>query len=266
LSVATKGNETTTAIKTMLAIVGVVFIAELAVMTLLAAFEQARYSGGHVMLLDALVLSLLVAPPVYWLILVPVRREYEKRLRAESLAEDMGRLAITDSLTRIMNRRGITVALLDSMAQSERYHTPLTVAMADIDHFKRINDTHGHEAGDKVLVEIANALSEELRMPDKVGRYGGEEFLILLPHTTLVQGRKIADRIRATLSRLRIALDGEKVSLTLSFGLVQFRDGEDLEQMLSRVDRALYEAKQTGRNRVVAQKPPAPARSAARSR
>jgi diguanylate cyclase (GGDEF)-like protein len=263
--VATTRNETTTAIKVMLAIVGVIFIAELVVMMMLTALDQARFSA-LIMLLDALVLSLLVAPPVYWLILVPMRREFEKRHKAESLAEDMGKLAITDALTRIMNRRGITVALLDSMAQSERYHTPLTVAMADIDHFKRINDTHGHEAGDKVLVEVATALSEELRMPDKVGRYGGEEFLILLPHTTLAQGRKIADRIRTALSRLKIALNDETISLTLSFGLVQFRDGEDLEQMLSRVDRALYDAKESGRNRVVAQKQPTAPKAVAKSR
>jgi diguanylate cyclase (GGDEF)-like protein len=237
----------------MLAIVAVVFVAELVVMMLLAALDQARFSG-LVMLVDALVLLLLVAPPIYWLILVPVRREHEKRNKAESLAEDMSRLAITDTLTRIMNRRGITVALLDSMAQSERYHTPLTVGMADIDHFKRINDIHGHDAGDKALVDVATALSEELRMPDKVGRYGGEEFLILLPHTTLAQGKKIADRIRVAVSRRKIALDGDKTSLTLSFGLVQFHDGEDLEQLLSRVDRAMYDAKESGRNRVVAQK------------
>jgi diguanylate cyclase (GGDEF)-like protein len=126
--------------------------------------------------------------------------------------------------------------------------------MADIDHFKRINDIHGHDAGDKALVDVATALSEELRMPDKVGRYGGEEFLILLPHTTLAQGKKIADRIRVAVSRRKIALDGDKTSLTLSFGLVQFHDGEDLEQLLSRVDRAMYDAKESGRNRVVAQK------------
>lgn len=237
----------------MLAIVGVVFIAELVVMTLLAVFDQFRFTG-LVMMIDAIVLSLLVAPPVYWLILMPVRREYEKRLKAESLAEDMSRLAITDALTHIMNRRGITVALLDSMAQAERYHTPLTVGMGDIDHFKRINDVHGHDAGDKALIEVATALSEELRMPDKVGRYGGEEFLILLPHTTLTQGKKIAERIRVAVSRRKIALDGDKTSLTLSFGLVQFHDGEDLEQLLTRVDRALYDAKESGRNRVVAQK------------
>lgn len=101
-------------------------------------------------------------------------------------------------------------------------------------------------------------------MPDKVGRYGGEEFLILLPHTTLTQGRKIAERIRVAVSRRRIAVsDKEKTGLTLSFGLVQFRAGEDLEQLLSRSDRALYDAKEGGRNRVVAQR--ATPRAAAKS-
>jgi diguanylate cyclase (GGDEF)-like protein len=248
----------------MFSIVGVVFVAELLVMAVLASMGQGRFTSGQIMLLDAIVLALLVAPPVYLLILLPIRREYEKRHKAESMAEDMSRLAITDSLTRIMNRRGITVALLDSMAQSERYHTPLVVAMADIDHFKRINDQFGHEAGDRALLDIANALSEELRMPDKVGRYGGEEFLILFPHTTLAQGRKIAERIRVAVARRKIAVSkDQKTALTLSFGLVQFRPSEDLEQLLSRTDRALYEAKESGRNRVVAQK--APGRTAARA-
>ena len=154
-----------------------------------------------------------MAPPTYWLVLIPLRREYEKRLAAESAVENLSKLAITDALTRIMNRRGITVALLDAMAQSERYNAPLCVAMADIDHFKPVNDTHGHAAGDRVLTEIAGIFSDTLRMPDKVGRYGGEEFLIILPHTTLAGGRKIAERLRAAVSRWQFGIDGKKLKL-----------------------------------------------------
>ncbi len=247
-------NETAAAARTMAAIVAIVFAAEFVTMGVLALLG---YPTGDIdaMLLDAALLAVIVAPPIYWLVLIPVRREYEKRLAAESRAENLGRLAITDPLTRMMNRRGITVALLDAMAQSERYNAPLCVAMADLDHFKPINDTHGHKVGDQILTELAGILSDALRMPDKVGRYGGEEFLIILPHTTLVGGRKIAERLRAGVHRWEFAADKDtKLKLTVSVGLTQFRKGEDLEQLLARVDKAMYAAKHGGRNLVVARK------------
>lgn len=247
-------NEALAAAKAMLAIVAIALVADSVILAILDQYGYAQLSPG-VILLSALGLSLLIAPPIYYLVLIPLRREYEKRLRAEGLAEDMTRLAITDPLTHIMNRRGITVALLDAMAQAERYDTALTVAMADIDHFKAINDTYGHETGDRVLAEVAAVLSEHLRMPDKVGRYGGEEFLIVLPHTTLVQGRKIAERVRAAVGSTRVQAGGKRLPLTVSLGLTQFRKGEDLEQLLTRVDQALYDAKSAGRNRVGIRKP-----------
>lgn len=246
-------NETASAAKAMLAIVAIVFVAELALMGVLAQLGYSTDDLG-VMLLDATVLAVVVAPPIYWLVLIPLRREYEKRLAAESAAENLSKLAITDTLTHIMNRRGITVALLDAMAQSERYSAPLCVAMADIDHFKPVNDTYGHKAGDQVLAEIAGILSDTLRMPDKVGRYGGEEFLIILPHTTLAGGRKIAERLRTAVNRWQFEINGKKIRLTVSLGVTQVRKGEDLEQLLARVDRALYSAKHGGRNLVVVRK------------
>lgn len=246
-------NEVISAARAVLAIVAIVFVAELVVMSLFEYIGQAHHET-FVVFLDAVLLALIIAPPIYWLVLTPVRREYEKRLAAESAVENLSKLAITDALTRIMNRRGITVALLDAMAQSERYSAPLCVAMADIDHFKPVNDTHGHAAGDRVLTEIAGIFSDTLRMPDKVGRYGGEEFLIILPHTTLAGGRKIAERLRAAVSRWQFGIDGKKLKLTVSLGITQARKGEDLEQLLARVDQALYAAKSGGRNLVVARK------------
>jgi len=237
----------------MLAIVVIVFVAELVVMAGLASLGYSTDSLG-VMLFDAGLLALVTAPPVYWLVLNPIHREYEKRLKAENEAEEMTHVAITDSLTSIMNRRGITVGLLDAMAQAERYRTPLTVAMADIDHFKEINDTYGHEAGDRVLKNVAAILSDALRMPDKVGRYGGEEFLIVLPHTSLPQGSKIVERIRASVSKKIFDQGAKKARVTISVGVTQFKPGEDLEQLMSHADKALYDAKKGGRNLVVARK------------
>ena len=243
-------RESVLAANAMLAIVAIVFGIELLIMTALVSLSYVEVSRDLIFV-DSLLLAALTAPPIYWLVLRPIRREYEKRLEAEGLAENMSRLAITDALTRIMNRRGITVGLIDAMAQSERYNTPLTVALADVDHFKQINDTYGHEVGDKALSAVAALLTETLRMPDKIGRYGGEEFLILFPHTPSTHGRRINERIRHTVETTKFEVNGKEIALTISIGIAEFRKGEDLEQLISRVDRALYHAKQQGRNRVV---------------
>src|SRR3972149_5501651 len=194
--------------------------------------------------------ALICAPPIYWLVLSPIRNEYIKRLRGEGDDEDLSQMAITDPLTRIMNRRGITMGLLDAMAQAERYRTPLTVAMADVDLLKEINATYGRGGGDRVLKDLAGVLADALRMPDKVGRYGGEEFLILLPHTSLVQGKKIVERIRASVSKWDFDVGSKKIHLTISIGVTQFKSGADLERVMSHASGALQEAKQGGRNKV----------------
>lgn len=246
-------NSITTA-KAVFAIVGIAFTVELVIMSVLHALGAPSDSVAAA-LLDAALLAALLAPPVYWLVLRRLQMEYEKRRQAEQHGADMSHLAITDPLTRIMNRRGITVSLLDAMAQAERYNTPLSVAMGDVDHFKRINDKHGHEAGDRVLAQIAATLSDALRMPDKIGRYGGEEFLVVFPHTTLAQARKIAERMRGEVQKSDVELGDGRVEVTISLGVTQFQKGEDLEQLLSRADAALYQAKSSGRNLVVVQKP-----------
>jgi diguanylate cyclase (GGDEF)-like protein len=247
-------SEALSAARAVLAIVVIAFFVELLIMQSLLYLGYAHHDTLLFTILDAAILSLVIALPIYWLVLNPIKQEYEKRLKAEDQVEEMTHMAITDSLTSIMNRRGITVGLLDAMAQAERYRMPLTVAMADIDHFKEINDTYGHEAGDRVLKDIAALLADALRMPDKVGRYGGEEFLIVLPHTGLVPGRKIVERIRASVSKTNFDLGAKKARLTISIGVTQFKPGEDLEQLMSQADKALYDAKKGGRNLVVARK------------
>ncbi|MFQ5759807.1 MAG: GGDEF domain-containing protein [Acidiferrobacterales bacterium] len=239
------------AARAMLAIVAVIFVAAFVIFYL-----AGRLSGTElplaVCLSSAAVLSLLIAPPIYWLVAAPIKREYDMRQYAERRADELGEQAITDSLTGTRNRRGITISALEAMAHAERYGHPLSVAMLDVDHFKEVNDTHGHKAGDRALQGVAAILTEALRLPDKVGRYGGEEFLLVMPETGLEETSKITERIRQQVSEAEFDIGDRKVKLTISIGAALFEKGEDLEQLVSRADRALYRAKGSGRNSVVA--------------
>jgi diguanylate cyclase (GGDEF)-like protein len=236
----------------MLAIAVMLFLA--AVLVMYALRYMGFEFGTTFTLLNGILLAVICAPPIYWLVLSPIRNQYIRRLRGEGDDEDLSHAAITDPLTRIMNRRGITVGLLDAMAHAERYRTPLTVAMADIDLLKEINATYGRGGGDRVLKDVAGVLADALRMPDKVGRYGGEEFLIVLPHTSLAQGKKIVERIRSSVSKWDFEVGSKKIRMTISIGVAQYKVGEDLEQLMSHASKALQEAKQGGRNKVVASK------------
>ena len=239
------------AARAMLAIVAVIFVAALVIFCLVG-----RLSGAElpltVCLISAAMLSLLIAPPIYWLVAAPIKREYDMRQYAERRADELGEQAITDSLTGARNRRGITISVLEAMAHAERYGHPLSVAMVDVDYFKEVNDTHGHKAGDRVLQGVAAILTEALRLPDKVGRYGGEEFLLVMPETGLDETSTLTERIRQQVSEAEFDIGDRKVKLTISIGAVLFEKGEDLEQLVSRADRALYRAKESGRNSVVA--------------
>ena len=239
------------AARAMLAIVAITFCVEFLTMLVLTYLGYAKHSIG-LMLVGAGVLSVLIAPPIYWLVAAPIKREYHMRQYAERRAAELGEQAITDSLTGTRNRRGITISALEAMAHAERYGHPLSVAMIDVDHFKEVNDTHGHKAGDRVLQGVAAVLTEALRLPDKVGRYGGEEFLLVMPETGLEETSKLTERIRQQVSEAEFDIGDRKVKLTISIGAALFEKGEDLEQLVSRADRALYRAKDTGRNSVVA--------------
>lgn len=124
--------------------------------------------------------------------------------------------------------------------------------MVDIDHFKRVNDRWGHADGDRVLAEVARRIRHEVRAGDLATRYGGEEFLVLLPDTALQAASDVAERIRGAIASEPVALGGGRVVVTASVGVAQLRDGEDNAALVARADTALYRAKQQGRNRCVA--------------
>ncbi|MGR2739033.1 biofilm regulation diguanylate cyclase SiaD [Billgrantia sp. Q4P2] len=150
-----------------------------------------------------------------------------------------------DPLTGLPNRRLIDERL-PKLIERKQY----TLVMLDIDHFKQVNDLHGHEAGDKVLVAIAQEIRQELRDYDLCARWGGEEFLLLLADTGLSEANAIVDRLRQRLAELSILVGDSRLSITASAGLSEYRDGEDLlDQTLQRADQALLLAKRSGRDR-----------------
>lgn len=170
------------------------------------------------------------------------------------------RSGITDVLTGWHNRRYLQTRLREELARSRRDGSPLTLLLIDIDHFKRVNDNHGHMAGDRVLTEVAQRIESRIRASDVAARYGGEEFVLLLPDTDAGAARTLAERLRAAVAERPVALaDGTRIPLTISAGLATVaptREDEDLktlaDSLLARADVALYEAKSAGRDRVAA--------------
>ncbi|MBF8289815.1 MAG: Diguanylate cyclase [Chloroflexi bacterium] len=162
--------------------------------------------------------------------------------------------ASTDELTSLANRTSIAGTLFTEVERAVRYRRPLAVAFADIDHFKTINDTFGHEAGDIVLRGIADALRSQLRASDFLGRYGGEEFMIVLPETTVDEAAALADKLRLFAAGQRFMLgDGQSVTVTLSFGVTGAQgDRLRVDTLVREVDAAMYSAKALGRDQVYA--------------
>lgn len=160
-------------------------------------------------------------------------------------------LSQQDPLTGIANRRFFTEEARQALQEAHSAQTPLTLAMLDLDHFKRVNDKYGHPVGDEVLSEIVRRGLLCLRRSDLMGRWGGEEFIILLPETDLTQACQIAERLRASIAQKPVITSQAELAITISCGVAQLKDNDDLETLILRADRALYLAKGKGRNRVI---------------
>lgn len=163
--------------------------------------------------------------------------------------EKKHRQAIIDPLTGVHNRLALQERLQQEYAKWKRYKTPLALIVADFDHFKRVNDTFGHLAGDNALKYVAKLLQQKVRETDFLCRYGGEEFVILLPHADGKGAQLAAEKLRAIIEQSRFHSEGRTVPITLSMGIACFRDGDSCEEVFKRADAALYLAKQRGRNR-----------------
>ena len=161
-------------------------------------------------------------------------------------------VARTDELTGLLNRRGTLARLETEVARSARTGTPLALAMLDLDHFKNVNDTFGHSVGDEMLRHFARLVDDESRSYDIVGRLGGEEFLLIAPETDLEEAAIVAERIRTRVAAEPLRMNGEPIPMTVSIGVTELTDGEDIDALLLRADAAMYAAKDAGRDQVVA--------------
>jgi diguanylate cyclase (GGDEF)-like protein len=169
--------------------------------------------------------------------------------------EEQRNLVGTDPLTALANRRHLESALQRQMALARRNHRPLSLVVFDLDHFKTINERHGHDAGDSVLMEVARTLTGHVRVSDLPARAGGEAFFLVLPETALAEATAVAEKIRLAVERLVIPLDGQGsdgfLRITVSAGVTLLDPSDDVEELLARADQALHRAKDSGRNRCV---------------
>jgi diguanylate cyclase (GGDEF)-like protein len=171
--------------------------------------------------------------------------------RRQELEDELRALASVDGLTGVNNRRHFLELCEKELDRAQRYDHPLALMMMDVDHFKRINDSYGHAAGDEVLKQLAATCAANLRGPDILGRLGGEEFAVAMPECGIEAADHVAERLRQTLAKIEVPSEQGTISFTISIGVVAREGGEDLAAALERADKAMYAAKQGGRNRVV---------------
>ncbi|WP_018703781.1 diguanylate cyclase [Anaeromusa acidaminophila] len=198
---------------------------------------------------------------IFWVIVSAVKMEWFGKpvvmvaindiSARKKMEEELQRLATTDTLTGILNRRQFFILAEQEVERSRRYGRTLALLLYDIDHFKQVNDTFGHQAGDVVLRELAKLVHEQLRRNDIEGRVGGEEFAVLLPETTISEAVVLAERIRGIIENFAINIGETSLHITASFGVTAVKETDvALDSIYKRADSALYEAKNAGRNRV----------------
>lgn len=187
-----------------------------------------------------LLICTLISALVLGLVFVATRR-YQQHIAA---------LATTDTLTGLPNRRGFDLLAGQALHEAKREQSPLSALLIDLDHFKQLNDTHGHLAGDQVLRGFAQALQSNLRQSDIICRWGGEEFILLLKNTGSSTAHQLAEKIRQQTEQQTFVFNGINLHISASIGITELHRADSLEQLIGRADRALYRAKQSGRNRV----------------
>ncbi|MFK5880835.1 MAG: diguanylate cyclase [Sulfurospirillum sp.] len=204
-----------------------------------------RYNSGYSI---KYILSIIAVSTIIILIIlgwiIYLKREISKRKKLE---KELEKLATTDRLTSIYNRYKMDVSLQKQIEISKRYKRPLSFIYFDIDHFKKINDRYGHKVGDLVLIELSDLIKKSIRKSDIFGRWGGEEFLIILPETKKEEAIELSEKLRRTVQKYKFK---NIQYLTCSFGVANNRKSDDAEEVILRIDKRLYVAKKRGRNRV----------------
>ncbi len=193
----------------------------------------------------------LAAAPLRWMgqpALLASVDDISLQKRAEAQLRE---LATRDVLTGIHNRRSLADAGATELDRARRYGRPFSAAMIDVDHFKRVNDEHGHAVGDDVLRAVVGAIADRLRGSDLLGRWGGEEFVVLLPETDVAAAERVLDRVRGAIAERPIEIDDASIHVTISIGVAEWTGIESLSSLVERADQACYGAKRGGRNRIV---------------
>jgi len=180
-----------------------------------------------------------------------VQDSEDKIKQLEQELEQISELVHEDQLTGALNRRGLDEAFDREATRADRGESPLCVALLDIDNFKRLNDTHGHQAGDHALIHLINVIKETLRPSDSVARYGGEEFVIILPDTDIASAETIISRLQRELTKKFFLHENDRILITFSAGVALRAQMEDQEDVVGRADKAMYQAKEAGKNQVV---------------
>ena len=213
---------------------------------------EVQLSDWKLALLDASLLAIIVAVIAYFAFVRPKDRQIREVMAAlEEARLDAENLARLDALTGVLNRRALFEALGAEVARAKRYKSALSCIMIDLDRFKKFNDTYGHQFGDRILQQVVQVISAHCRTSDHLGRYGGEEFLIILPETRITGATTFAERVRSAVAAT--SLDQIEGRATVSIGVAEWIESDDsASRLISRADQALLEAKATGRNRTMA--------------
>ncbi|WP_447956963.1 GGDEF domain-containing protein [Vreelandella sp. EE7] len=210
----------------------------------LSGLDKSPLSAGKPSVLIEWRVTAITMPGYTERVLVLVQRDISKRVEKEA---ELERLATTDTLTGLYNRARFDQLLKKEINRLNRYVRSFSLIMLDIDFFKTINDSHGHDVGDQVLAKLGRLLRNNLRKVDHCARWGGEEFMILAPETSLEQAVQLAEKIRCCIQKTRFPQVG---SVTVSLGVIEARLNESQKSVMKRADNALYQAKEQGRNRV----------------
>ncbi|MFA6137895.1 MAG: diguanylate cyclase [Sulfurimonas sp.] len=218
-----------------------VVVTILAILGTSSGYSQFSFEGDHK--LSLIMLQIFIFTVTFSILMLTAQRYQTERILSEK-----EQLTLIDSLTGIGNRRFFSKTFKKELDKSHRYKHPISLIMFDIDHFKQINDSFGHHSGDAVLQELSLLINSHLRSSDLLARWGGEEFTIILPESTLSESVLAAEKFRKFIEEHRFSINRQ---ITCSFGVILCADNESTDSAISRVDAKLYEAKESGRNRVV---------------